>query len=150
MKPYFAILAIIFILVCIILITPALFLINPELTPLTESITAIFRIICHQQPERSYYIYGHQLPVCARCTGIYTGLLTGCLLYPLFKRVSSIKIPDIKYLVLFLVPFLFDGIMQTFHIYQTSNITRTIIGIWGFIAIPFYAIPSINRIFYRE
>lgn len=29
--------------------------------------------ICHQRPERSFFIAGHQLPVCARCTGLYVG-----------------------------------------------------------------------------
>jgi uncharacterized membrane protein len=27
--------------------------------------------ICHQRPERSFQLGGHQLPVCARCTGLY-------------------------------------------------------------------------------
>src|SRR5436190_8573826 len=29
--------------------------------------------ICHQRPERSFQLFGHQMPVCARCTGIYAG-----------------------------------------------------------------------------
>lgn len=29
--------------------------------------------ICHQRPERSFFLHGHQLPVCARCTGLYAG-----------------------------------------------------------------------------
>jgi uncharacterized membrane protein len=31
------------------------------------------RPICHQRPERSFFVYGSQLPVCARCTGLYAG-----------------------------------------------------------------------------
>lgn len=27
--------------------------------------------VCHQRPERSFHIAGHQMPVCARCTGLY-------------------------------------------------------------------------------
>jgi uncharacterized membrane protein len=29
--------------------------------------------ICHQRPERSFVFRGSQLPVCARCTGLYIG-----------------------------------------------------------------------------
>ena len=34
---------------------------------------AIGSLICHQLPERSFHLWGAQLPVCARCTGIYAG-----------------------------------------------------------------------------
>lgn len=30
-------------------------------------------VICHQRPERSFFIGGRQLLVCARCTGLYLG-----------------------------------------------------------------------------
>ena len=33
--------------------------------------------ICHQLPERSFHIAGFQLPVCARCLGIYIGVSAG-------------------------------------------------------------------------
>jgi len=29
--------------------------------------------ICHQRPERSFFIDGQQVAVCARCTGLYAG-----------------------------------------------------------------------------
>ena len=30
-------------------------------------------VVCHQWPERSFHLWAAQLPVCARCTGIYLG-----------------------------------------------------------------------------
>ena len=30
-------------------------------------------LVCHQKPERSFHLWAAQLPVCARCTGIYLG-----------------------------------------------------------------------------
>jgi uncharacterized membrane protein len=30
-------------------------------------------ILCHQLPDRSFHMLGAQLPVCARCTGLYLG-----------------------------------------------------------------------------
>jgi uncharacterized membrane protein len=29
--------------------------------------------VCHQRPDRSFYLWAVQMPVCARCTGIYVG-----------------------------------------------------------------------------
>lgn len=37
------------------------------------AVYAIGSVICHQLPERSFHIWGRQLPVCARCVGIYAG-----------------------------------------------------------------------------
>jgi uncharacterized membrane protein len=30
-------------------------------------------LICHQRPERSFFLDGRQVAVCARCTGLYAG-----------------------------------------------------------------------------
>ena len=34
---------------------------------------AVGSVICHQLPERSFHLWTAQMPVCARCTGIYFG-----------------------------------------------------------------------------
>jgi uncharacterized membrane protein len=33
--------------------------------------------VCHQLPDRSFHVAGFQLPVCARCVGIYVGASAG-------------------------------------------------------------------------
>src|SRR5262245_3978961 len=36
-------------------------------------------VICHQRPERSFFLWGAQFPVCARCTGLYVGAAAAAL-----------------------------------------------------------------------
>jgi uncharacterized membrane protein len=36
-------------------------------------------LICHQRPERSFHLAGVQLPVCARCFGLYLSGAAGAL-----------------------------------------------------------------------
>jgi uncharacterized membrane protein len=39
-----------------------------------------FSPFCHQQPRRSWQLQGYPLAVCARCVGVYGGLLLAALL----------------------------------------------------------------------
>ncbi len=39
-----------------------------------------FALVCHQQPERSFFWFGGSVAVCARCVGIYLGAAAGLLL----------------------------------------------------------------------
>lgn len=34
-------------------------------------------LVCHQRPERSFHLDAFQLPVCARCLGLYAGAALG-------------------------------------------------------------------------
>jgi uncharacterized membrane protein len=37
-------------------------------------------LICHQRPERSFHLAGVQLPVCARCLGLYASGAMGAVI----------------------------------------------------------------------
>jgi len=39
-----------------------------------------FAIVCHQRPERSFWIFGGSVAVCSRCLGVYLGAALGLLL----------------------------------------------------------------------
>jgi len=49
---------------------------RPGASPLYALAVGVYAagsIVCHQLPGRSFHLWGVQLPVCARCTGIYLG-----------------------------------------------------------------------------
>ena len=46
-------------------------------TPLAAALYAAGSLICHQLPDRSFHVQGSQLPVCARCFGLYAGSAVG-------------------------------------------------------------------------
>jgi hypothetical protein len=46
-------------------------------------------LICHQRPERSFSLFGAQLPVCARCTGIYAGAALMAIIGSLRTRFAA-------------------------------------------------------------
>jgi hypothetical protein len=41
--------------------------------PLALAVYALGAAVCHQRGERSFHLWSVQMPVCARCTGIYVG-----------------------------------------------------------------------------
>ena len=46
---------------------------------LAAAVYGIGSVLCHQRPERSFHMWSVQLPVCARCTGIYLGAAAAAL-----------------------------------------------------------------------
>jgi len=43
------------------------------------AVYAIGGLVCHQLPQRSYRLWSAQMPVCARCAGIYAGAAAASL-----------------------------------------------------------------------
>ena len=89
-----------------------------------------FSPICHQLPERSFYLFNHQLPVCARCTGIYFGAFLGSF----FARRES---PSPWYLVIALIPMALDGGTQLLF-RESNNVLRLATGLIAGFAVVFY------------
>lgn len=78
---------------------------------------------CHQIPERSFFVAGHQFPICARCTGI----LLGFMAFPLFL-FFKIEMP-VLLSIIFMIPLILDGGIQLVFCIMSNNIRRFITGV---------------------
>src|SRR5688572_19568285 len=71
--------------------------------------------VCHQIHTHSFTIGGHQLPLCARCTGMYLGALVTLVLLSRLRR-KAVRLPArgvLPALGLFFGVMMLDGINST-------------------------------------
>src|ERR1044071_956083 len=102
-----------------------------------------FKTLCHQIPERSFFIAGHQLAVCARCTGLYVGFTLVLCLYPLIRSLHSTDVPNVKWLFLAAALLGIDFSLTFFGIWENTHTSRLLTGaLLGSVAV-FYVMPGI-------
>ena len=108
-----------------------------------------FSVLCHQLPERSYFIDGHKLAVCSRCTGIYFGFAFTLLLYPLLRSLRTTETPARKWLFMAAAPLAIDFSLTFFGIWQNTHTSRLLTGaLLGSTAV-FYVMPGIMELSLR-
>ena len=109
----------------------------------SHSIYRAFAALCHQLPERSYFIDGHKLAVCSRCTGLYAGFALAMLLYPLLRPLKTIHWPPREWLILSAVPIAIDFGLTFFGIWENTHSSRLLTGmLLGSVSV-FYVMPGL-------
>lgn len=92
-------------------------------------------VVCHQIPERSFFIDGRQLPVCARCTALYLGALAGLLgwcawkLAHGWKRIGVSPRAAIRIVVAAAIPTALSVTTGALGMWDGSNMTRAVLAV---------------------
>ena len=87
-----------------------------------------FSNICHQNPDRSFFLWGHSLPVCARCSGIYLGLFLGSLIENRFihRSLQSRRV----WILAACLPMLCDVVLSYSGLWLGTDLGRFFTGLW--------------------
>ena len=84
-------------------------------------------LICHQRPERSFHLLGVQLPVCARCFGLYAagaaGAIGACL--SASRRLRGVAEPRVV-LAIAALPTAITWICEQVGLWHPGGATRAI------------------------
>lgn len=136
---------------------------NPTLVTIAGFIHAAYHVTCHQLPERSLFIFGYEMAVCARCFAIYVAFLAGGIMFAFMRK--WLKPWDIKYYILLCVPMAIDGFTQLFGVaipraigpnwqliwmVESTNELRLITGAIFGLASALFVYPYIQAIFDSE
>lgn len=117
----------------------ALLMLAPILpVPMAGILYALGSRICHQQPERSFHLFAAQLPVCARCAGIYAGAAIGSV----FALRGSIRkqlflLSSRMLLVVGALPTLVTLMTEWSGAWAGGNEVRAATGVWLGVAVAF-------------
>jgi uncharacterized membrane protein len=107
------------------------------------SIYQAFSHVCHQLPERSFFLAGHPLAVCSRCTGLYMGFALTTFLYPFIGRLESTETPERKWLFVAATPLAIDVALNFLGLWMNTHGSRFATGaVLGAVAV-FYVMPGL-------
>jgi uncharacterized membrane protein len=121
---------------------------------------AVGYAICHRIDARSFHVHDRPLPLCARCTGIYLGVMTGLAFVSATGRARASRLPPVRVLaVMGLLGALYgvDGLNSYLSmfaaytpIYQPHNTLRLITGMTFGLALITVVLPVFNATIWRE
>jgi uncharacterized membrane protein len=110
------------------ILTAPLALSRARVPVLTLAVYQAGSLVCHQRPERSFHVAGIQLPVCARCFGLYLSGAVGLTLASRRGRALSTNAVRL-FLALAALPIAATVGLEWLGAIQTSNVQRLLTGL---------------------
>ncbi|MCA1589957.1 MAG: DUF2085 domain-containing protein [Acidobacteria bacterium] len=107
---------------------------------------SFFSHVCHQIPERSLFLGDHPFAVCSRCFGVYAGLLSGVIAYPLWRQIDETESLNKLWLFLALIPIGIDWTLGVFGVWENNHVSRVLTGAILGAACATYIVPAIFEI----
>jgi uncharacterized membrane protein len=103
----------------------------------------LFRLICHGLARRSLELFDVPMPICARCVGIYAGLLAGVALFRLVPLLRERVMRHVAFAAV--VPLALDGLTQLAQFRESTNELRLTTGVIAGFAFGLWILSAVER-----
>lgn len=103
----------------------------------------LFRLLCHGMPSRSLTMFGTTMPLCARCVGIYVGLMAGLMAYIIVPWIEERALRMFMFVAA--IPIAIDGITQLIGLRESSNPLRLATGFVVAFAFGMWALSEVQQ-----
>ena len=100
----------------------------------------LFRLICHGIPSRCLLLFGVPMPICARCTAIYLGLIAGTVVFRFIPRMSEMAARAMA--IAAALPMALDGGTQLIRLRESTNELRVVTGLMAGIALAVWLLTA--------
>lgn len=102
----------------------------------------LFRLTCHGIARRCIELWDVPMPICARCAGIYAGLLAGSLLATLLPAIRERLMRGILFAAA--IPMAVDGFTQLTGLRESTNALRIATGLLAGIAFGIWILSAMR------
>lgn len=120
---------------------------------------AIGYAVCHRIDLRSFHLGERTLPMCARCSGMYLGILLSFTFFAITRKKAALFPPRhiIVVLGIIFIGYVFDSVNSYVHLlpielglYEPSNFLRITTGVLFGIVLSSFVYPAFNQSVWRE
>jgi uncharacterized membrane protein len=100
-----------------------------------------YGFFCHQDPSRSFLLFGNQIAICSRCLAFYSSILV----FGLWLSRRNLKPLSLRLAGLLAMPAVLDVLLQAVHLIESTNLIRTTSGFLLGMAVSLYLLPRAKR-----
>lgn len=109
----------------------------------TNKLRLLFRLLCHGIPTRCLQLFDTPMPICARCTGIYLGMLAGVVAFFVLPWLEERTLRVAMYLAA--LPMAVDGITQALGFRESTNELRIATGLTAAALFGIWVVTAVEK-----
>ena len=103
----------------------------------------LFRVLCHGISTRCLQLFETPMPICARCTGIYLGMLAGLIAFMVLPPIQERIVRVTLYAAA--LPMAIDGITQAMGLRESTNGLRVVTGFVAAIVFGLWVLEAVEN-----